>query len=73
MRDAEHGDIDGVDCERCGGTGELDDDDNGERPQAERVRPVTADAMNSAHQQNMARVYDAISAAFSTIGGDASW
>jgi hypothetical protein len=57
-RDAEtvrpdcNGDID-IDCERCDGTGEIDVD---ERPQRERVRSVTADAIAN-HQQNMARIY----------------
>jgi hypothetical protein len=36
-----------------------DDEDEDELPQGKRVRPVTADAMSAAHQQNMARVYDA--------------
>jgi hypothetical protein len=58
------GDIDGEDCERCEGTGELpDDDDNGNGNN--KVRPVTADhrmvdasELQSQREQILTPVYD---------------
>jgi DnaJ-class molecular chaperone len=53
----------GESCARCDGTGELDDDDNGERlanASSDSRRTLDVDAMSAAHQQNMSRIYDQI-------------